>query len=82
MPNLDGTGPMGQGAMTGSKRGRCKNSRNLELTNNEIKSKESKEFFYRNRRGRRQHGVSDFGNRFNHGYGKREGRGCGRRFGN
>jgi len=25
MPNLDGTGPQGQGPMTGRKRGRCRN---------------------------------------------------------
>jgi hypothetical protein len=25
MPNLDGTGPQGQGSMTGGKRGRCRN---------------------------------------------------------
>ena len=42
MPNLDGTGPQGQGSMTGGRRGCCRDlqSQNIQSTNQTDETKE------------------------------------------
>ena len=37
MPNLDGTGPQGQGPLTGRRRGRCRDSEKSESKRNDEK---------------------------------------------
>jgi hypothetical protein len=75
MPNLDGTGPQGQGAMTGSRRGRCRNlhSQNIQSTK---QTGEIKEVLGVGRGGRPLGGGQ--GNC----YGGNERKGQGKRFGN
>lgn len=79
MPNLDGTGSMGQGAMTGRRRGRC---RDIENINQQNQSSENKEVVYGIGRGGRPRGGGGFGNRFGGGYGNGQRRGRGRGYGN
>ena len=67
MPNLDGTGPQGQGAMTGRKRGRCR-----VIEKNQIEKTENKNVVYGLGRGGIPRGSGGFGN----------GRGARRGFGN
>jgi hypothetical protein len=64
MPNLDGTGPLGQGKMTGRRRGRCRDKQTAQAEKSENKPVENNESVYgfgrggRSRgggRGRRQH---------------------------
>ncbi len=40
MPNLDRTGPLGQGAMTGGRRGSCRTNRTEQSSNNSDASRE------------------------------------------
>lgn len=75
MPNFDQTGPMGQGPLTGRRRGRCRDSQ----TQQTVQSEESNEIIYGLGRGGRRRG-SGLGNRL--GTRKGDGRGFGRRFGN
>ncbi len=42
MPNLDGTGPMGQGPITGRKRGRCNDKQTEKSENKPLENKETK----------------------------------------
>jgi hypothetical protein len=42
MPNLNGTGPKGQGAMSGRKKGHCKNTKTTQTEKPEIQSAENK----------------------------------------
>ncbi len=53
MPNLDGTGPQGQGSLTGRKRGRCGDNEN---SNQQNQSAENKEIIYGIGRGGRPRG--------------------------
>jgi len=69
MPNLDGTGPQGQGPLTGRKRGQCKDSK---------KTDENRERIFRRRRG----GKSQQGDGFEKGQGRRKGFGRNQTFGN
>jgi hypothetical protein len=81
MPNLDGTGPIGHGKMTGGRRGRCRNS---VITNNENtgnQTTENNEIVYGIGRGGRQRGAGGFGNRFGGGSGNKFGSGFGKGFG-
>jgi len=71
MPNFDGTGPLGQGGMTGRRRGRCRDNQK-----NENQNTESKEVLFGLGRGGRPRGGGK-GNCF--GDSKNKGRG---RFGN
>lgn len=43
MPNLDGTGPQGQGSLSGRKRGRCTGTEKADTQN---QSSENKEVIY------------------------------------
>ena len=51
MPNMDGTGPQGQGPMSGGRRGRC---RNMQLQNTQAakQTEETKEVMGVGRSGR------------------------------
>lgn len=83
MPNLDGTGPLGQGAMTGRRRGRCKDTKTAQTEKTSEQSAENKEVVYGLGRGGRPRGGGGFANRFGGGgAGKGQGRGRGRGFGN
>lgn len=71
MPNLDGTGPQGQGAMTGRRRGRCVNN------NTKISESQDKEIV------QEQNIESTPARAFGGGYGRgRRGRGAGGGFQN
>jgi hypothetical protein len=60
MPNFDGTGPQGQGAMTGRKRGRCRDKQTTKTEKSETKSVEKNKSVYRlGRRNGRGRGQSD-----------------------
>ncbi len=56
MPNLNGTGPQGQGPLTGRRSGRCRDTEKAEAQN---KSSESKEVIYGLGRGGRPRAVVD-----------------------
>ncbi|MFH1195826.1 MAG: DUF5320 domain-containing protein [bacterium] len=80
MPNLDRTGPQGQGAMTGRRRGRCANTQTLQTEKSDAQTVETKEEILGLGRGGRPRGGGGFG--FGGGGGrKRQGRGRGRGFG-
>jgi hypothetical protein len=77
MPNLDRTGPNGQGPLTGRKRGRCRDAETVQNVKTENQSGETKEVIYGVGRGGRPRG----GGRGNcYGSGNRKGQG--RRSGN
>lgn len=78
MPNLDGTGPQGQGSMTGRRRGRCRDSEN---SNQQNQSNENKEIVSGLGRGGRSQrgGAFGKGQKVQADQGSR--RGFGRRFG-
>lgn len=75
MPNLDGTGPQGQGQMTGRRRGRCRNlqSQNIQTVK---QTGDKKEILGVGRGGRPRSGGQ--GNC----YGGNNRKGQGKRFGN
>ena len=82
MPGFDKTGPMGQGPLTGRKRGRCRDNQTIlkeKTSEDTIKNKE--EVLYGLGRGGRPRGGGRMGNRFGGGFGKGGGRGRGRGFG-
>ncbi len=81
MPNLDGTGPLGQGPMTGRRRGRCRDTQTIQTEKATEQSSENKEVVYGLGRGGRPRGGGGFGNRFGGPAGKGRGRGRGRGFG-
>lgn len=81
MPNLDRTGPQGQGAMTGRRRGRCVNNQTTQIDKTKENTTETKDVVYGLGRGGRPRGGG-IGNRFGVGAGKGQGRGRGRRFDN
>lgn len=60
MPNLDGTGPMGQGAMSGRRRGRCRESQTIQK-NTENQSAIKDNIVYGRGRGGRPRGGGGFG---------------------
>lgn len=68
MPNFDGTGPQGQGPLTGRKRGRCKNPKRTD---------QNGEIIYGRGRGGRTRGGDEFGK----GQGRRRGFGRNQTFG-
>lgn len=70
MPNLNGTGPRGQGAMTGRKRGRRRATEASQVEKSETRAAENKDLVYGVGRGGRPRGGG-LGNC--HG-GKRKGR--------
>ena len=73
MPGFDKTGPMGQGPLTGRRRGRC---RDTETTGNQNQPDENKDVVYGVGQGGRPRG----GGKGNcHGGGNNRGRGYGRR---
>lgn len=78
MPNLNGTGPEGKGALTGRRRGRCRES---QIENSENQTVDEKELKIGLGRGGRPRGRG-LGNRFGGGFGKGQGRGRGRDLGN
>ena len=80
MPNFDGTGPQGQGAMTGRKRGRCNDTKTTSTEKTTEQTVENKEVVYGLGRGGKPRGGGGFGN--GSGGGKGQGRGRGRGFGN
>jgi hypothetical protein len=82
MPSFDGTGPLGQGAMTGRRRGRCRDTQTAQTDKISEQAGENKEVIYGLGRGGRPRGGSGLGNRFGGGYGQGRGRGRGRGFGN
>ena len=70
MPNFDGTGPQGQGAMTGRKKGRCNITKTTQTEKSTEQSAENKEVANGLGRGGKPRGG-----------GKGQGRGRGRGFG-
>ena len=74
MPNFDGTGSMGQGAMTGRRMGRCRDTQTTQTEKSENQTAGNKDVVYGLGRGGRPRGGG--------GYGKGQGRGRGRGFGN
>ena len=69
MPNFDGTGPQGQGAMTGRKRGHCRDIETKQNEKTENQNVENNNIVYGLGRGGRPRGGGGFGN----GYGARRG---------
>jgi hypothetical protein len=82
MPNFDKTGPKGQGAMTGRKRGRCKDTQATQIEKTSDQAAENKEVVYGLGRGGKPRGGGGLGNRSGGGgKGNGQGRGRGRGFG-
>lgn len=77
MPNFDRTGPKGQGAMTGRKKGRCNEAKTASTEKSTEQSAENKEVVYGLGRGGKPRGGGGLGK----GGGKGQGRGRGRGFG-
>lgn len=79
MPGFDKTGPNGQGPMSGRRRGRCRDTKPEETTDNNAVN--NNEIVYGlGRRGKPRGGG--FGKGFGGGSGNGMGRGRGRGFGN
>lgn len=53
MPNLDGTGPLGQGKMTGRRRGRCRDKQTSQAEKSQNKLVENNESVFGFGRGGR-----------------------------
>jgi len=77
MPNFNGTGPQGEGAMTGRKRGRCKETKTIQTEKITDQSAENKEVVYGLGRGGKPRGGGGLGNHHGGGKGKGQGRGQG-----
>ena len=77
MPNFNGTGPQGEGAMTGRKRGRCKETKTIQTEKTTDQSAENKEVVYGLGRGGKPRGGGGLGNHHGGGKGKGQGRGQG-----
>jgi len=75
LPNLDGTGPLGQVPLTGRRKGCCGDKQTAKIEN---QTTENIKNIYGLGRGKRPRRDGEFGNRFSGGYGKRQGRGLGR----
>ncbi|MFO8087752.1 MAG: DUF5320 domain-containing protein [Bacteroidales bacterium] len=83
MPNYDRTGPMGRGAMTGRRMGRC-NPDNRDLTRDELLNRDQQLNYHEPVRGV-DSGFGGRGMRAGDGAGRGRGgagRGMGNRFGN
>ena len=78
MPNFDRTGPQGQEAMTGRRRGRCLDTQAIHNEKTENQSTETNDIIYGLGRGGRPRGGDGLGNRFGGGFGQGPGRGRGR----
>ncbi|MBZ0198908.1 MAG: DUF5320 domain-containing protein [Ignavibacteriaceae bacterium] len=78
MPNFDGTGPQGQGAMSGRQRGGCRNIKTPQTTNSENQPENKEEVFYGLGRGGNARGGG-MRNRFRGGnrQGRSNGKGSG-----
>jgi hypothetical protein len=63
MPNLDKTGPQGQGAMTGRKIGRCQNNQTLQIEKSESQTSVNDNIVYGLGRGGRPRSGGGLGNR-------------------
>ncbi len=78
MPNFDGTGPMGQGKMTGRRRGRCCDTQTKQIENTENQTAIKNNIVYGLGRGGRPRGGAGIGSGFGGGaQGKNRGRGSG-----
>jgi hypothetical protein len=77
MPNFNGTGPQGEGAMTGRKRGRCKDTQTTQTEKTTEQSVENKEVVYGLGRGGKPRGRGGLGNHHGGGKGKGQGKGFG-----
>jgi len=75
MPNFNGTGPQGEGAMTGRKRGHCKDIQQTQTEKTTNQSAENKEVVYGLGRGGKPRGGGGLGNHQGGGKGKGQGRG-------
>ena len=75
MPNLNGTGPQGQGSMSGRGRGRCRNIKTTQVEKPESQNMETKNVIYGLGRGGRPRGAGELGNRSGGGSGKGQNRG-------
>mgnify|MGYP002867857178 CR=1 FL=1 len=75
MPNLDGTGPQGQGPLTGRRRGRCRDSEKSESKRND----ENRDAIYGLGRGGKPRGGGGFSK--GQGQGRRRGFGRNQTFG-
>ena len=60
MPNFNGTGPQGQGAMTGRKRGRCRDTETTQNQKTENQNVENNNIVYCLGRGGRPRGSGGF----------------------
>lgn len=76
MPNLDGSGPQGQGPLTGKRRGHCRDSEKSVALK---KAEENSEVIYGLGRGGRPRGGGGFGK--GQGHGRRKGFGRNQTFG-
>lgn len=72
MPNLDKTGPNGQGPLTGRRRGRCRDTESVQNVKTENQPDEIKEVIYGVGRGGRPRGG---GKGYCHGGANRKGQG-------
>lgn len=79
MPNFDGTGPKGQGAMTGRKKGRCNNTNTTQTEKSTDQSVENKGVANGLGRGGKPRGGGGLGKGSCDGKG--QGRGHGKGFG-
>jgi hypothetical protein len=78
MPNFDETGPIGQGAMTGRRRGHCRDTQTKQIENTENQTAIKNNIVYGLGRGGRPRGGAGLGNGFGGGaQGKNRGRGSG-----
>ena len=85
MPNLDGTGPQGQGTLAGRRRGRCRDTQTTLTEKSQNQTPETADVIYGLGRGVRPRGGGfGFGGGFGYRFsgGNRRGQGRGRGFGN
>ncbi|MFO7445593.1 MAG: DUF5320 domain-containing protein [Ignavibacteriaceae bacterium] len=75
MPGFDRTGPLGHGALTGRKRGRCQGNQAVNTKTIDEPLEEKKEVFYGLGRGGRPRSGGVLGNRRGNVQGKDNGRG-------
>ena len=74
MPNLNGRGPLGDGPMTGRKKGRCRETQKTLIENAENRQTENKDIIYGIGRGGRRREGDGLGNRLGGGFGNGQGR--------
>lgn len=78
MPNLDGTGPLGQGSMTGRRRGRCREMQTEQTEKPVEQNSENNKLVYGYGRGGGRRRSGGMGNRSGRGLGRGGGMGRGR----